>query len=164
VDVVQLHGNEDAATFTGFPLPIIKVLRVGGGASLAGAAAAWSRVACALLLDGAVGGSGVGFDHGEALRALDGSVTGGAGALPLLLAGGLKPASLAATFSALREGGGGGGASSGGGSGAPCWAAVWGADVSSGVESEGGAKGVKDPALVADFVRGVARAWAEGEI
>jgi len=161
LDAVQLHGDERPADFAGFPLPLVKVLRVRGGGEgggpgreLAAAAAAWSHVAAALLLDGAAGGSGVGFDHGAALRALDGAEGADArGALPLLLAGGLKPAALGATFAALRAAGGGSG-----GAAAP-WAAVWGADVSSGVEAEGGEKGVKDPAKVADFVGGVARAW-----
>ena len=73
LDLVQLHGEEAAVDFEGFPLPIVKVLHVrsggggggGGGGraesqALALSAAGWSSVAAVLLLDSAAGGGAPG--------------------------------------------------------------------------------------------------------
>jgi anthranilate synthase/indole-3-glycerol phosphate synthase/phosphoribosylanthranilate isomerase len=167
VDVVQLHGRERARDFAGFALPIVKVLHVEGGGggegggcgagALAAAAAEWSGVAAALLLDSAGGGTGLAFEHAALLPALDGALSalageggGGGGAVPFLLAGGLQPGTLGATLAGLA-----GCAVAGS---ARAWAHVCALDVSSGVEAEGAAKGVKDAAKVAAFVQGVAAA------
>lgn len=85
VDVLQLHGKEDAAAFVGFPVPIIKVMHIAADSTsnstststsdstageveaVAERIAAWSHVAAAILLDSAAsgksGGTGVPFDH-----------------------------------------------------------------------------------------------------
>jgi anthranilate synthase/indole-3-glycerol phosphate synthase/phosphoribosylanthranilate isomerase len=168
LDVVQLHGSERAADFAGLALPIVKVLHVAAGsasasasasaAALAAAAAEWSGVAAVLLLDSAGGGTGCAFEHAALLPALDAALSalaeedgsGGGGGVPFWLAGGLQPGTLGATLGALA-----GCAVAGC---ARAWAHVCALDVSSGVEAEGAAKGVKDGAKVAAFVQGVAAA------
>jgi anthranilate synthase/indole-3-glycerol phosphate synthase/phosphoribosylanthranilate isomerase len=164
LDVVQLHGSERAADFAGLALPIVKVLHVvdsasasASAAALAAAAAEWSSVAAVLLLDSAGGGTGCAFEHAALLPALDAALSalaeeegsGGGGAVPFWLAGGLQPGTLGATLGALA-----GCAVPGS---ARAWAHVCALDVSSGVEAEGAAKGVKDAAKVAAFVQGVVR-------
>ena len=159
LDVAQLHGRECAGDFAGFPLPLIKVLHVeaaegaaalaSGAQALAAQAAQWSAVAAALLLDSSAGGggTGTGFSHALFLPALDSALSalaeGLQGPVPFWLAGGLQPSTLPGALQALRA----------------CvpvaraWAQVGVLDVSSGVEVEGGAKGVKDPAKVEAFLR-----------
>jgi anthranilate synthase/indole-3-glycerol phosphate synthase/phosphoribosylanthranilate isomerase len=140
------------------PLPEDASVRAAVVARVAARAAAWSGVAAALLVDskqaagGSGGGTGAAFDHDAFFSLLDAELGGGgaggagpsagAGAtdarLPLLIAGGLTPSSVAPLLARLR------GCAAGGRAG------VVGVDVSSGVE--GDVKGVKDAGKVAAFV------------
>lgn len=80
---IQLHGDEDAADFSGLPLPVVRAFRKAPDAA---GWAAW-RESFAVLADGAVagayGGTGVAADEGlvDALRSHP----------RLILAGGLGP-------------------------------------------------------------------------
>lgn len=127
LDLLQFHGNEDADYCRGFHRPYLKALRVRADMDLARAAAAY-RDARGLLLDsyrpGVPGGTGETFDWSLIPAHLD---------RPVVLAGGLTPANVAAAVRAVGP------------------AAV---DVSGGVEV---AKGVKDAALIRAFMRGVER-------
>lgn len=120
---VQLHGDEppELAERLRRRLPVIKAFRIGAPDDLA-AVAGFPADAC--LLDarvaGAHGGTGVAWDHGW----LAGRDLG----LPVILAGGLGPATVGAAVAAARP---------------------WAVDTASGVES---APGIKDPALMRAFV------------
>ncbi|WP_424812831.1 phosphoribosylanthranilate isomerase [Roseococcus sp. YIM B11640] len=131
LDILQLHGAETpervAAIRARFGLPVMKAIGIGTEADLA-AIPAFAKVADRLLLD--------------AKPPVDAELPGGNAApfewrlarlapipVPWLLAGGLTPANVAEAIAT---------------SGAP------GVDVSSGVERS---RGVKDPALIADFIR-----------
>lgn len=111
---VQLHGDEppELAERLRARLPVIKAFRVGGPADLVRAR---GYPADAFLLDaavpGAVGGTGVAWDH----RWLAGLDLGA----PVLLAGGLHPGNVAAAARATRP---------------------WAVDAASGVESAPGIK------------------------
>ena len=123
VQVLQLHGDEPPELCLGLGLPVLKALRVRGPESLA-LLDRYAGVACGFLLDAdsaGYGGSGLTFDWGLAARA--------AARVPVVLAGGLTPANVAAAVRAVRP---------------------WGVDVASGVES---APGLKDHDLMARFVR-----------
>ena len=128
-DVLQFHGREPRAFCAGFGKPYIKTLGMDGAADLAGAAAAYPDAA-AILLDshahGAAGGSGRTFDWSRAPRLPQ----------PVILAGGLSAANVAAAVTALRP---------------------HGVDVSSGIEA---APGVKDEAKMREFVKEVRHADA----
>lgn len=123
---VQLHGDEppELAERLRRRVIVIKAFRIAVAADL-------ERVrgypADAYLLDAAVagahGGTGVAWDH----RLLAGRELGA----PLILAGGLTPANVAAAVAAVRP---------------------WAVDTASGVES---APGVKDAALMRAFVAAV---------
>ena len=129
---VQLHGDEppELAERLRRDLPVVRAARIASRADL-------ERLrgypADGFLLDaqvpGAHGGTGHSWDHGL-LAGLD------LGA-PVVLAGGLRPATVAAAIRAVRP---------------------WAVDCASGVES---APGVKDPALMAAFVAAVRRASYE---
>lgn len=120
---IQLHGDEspELAAALRRRIPVIKAFRVGSPADL-------QRIrgypADAYLLDasvpGALGGTGVAWDH----RWLAGADLGA----PVVLAGGLTPANVAAAVAATRP---------------------WAVDTASGVES---APGLKDAALMRAFV------------
>lgn len=120
---VQLSGDEPAAMAAALQreLPVIKAWRVRNAADLAAAAA---YPADALLLDshvpGLAGGSGQAWDH----QLLVGRDLG----RPLMIAGGLRPNTVAAAVAALRP---------------------WAVDVASGVEAT---PGRKDPALMRAFI------------
>ncbi len=131
LDILQLHGEETPARCAElrarFGLPVMKALGVATRADLA-ALAAYAPAVDRFLLD-AKAPPGATRPGGNA-AAFDWSVLAGAAIpRPWLLAGGLTPGNVA---QAIRV------------SGAP------GVDVSSGVER---AKGIKDPALIAGFVR-----------
>ncbi len=125
-DTVQLHGDE-APEELGAVRARFHFSRVMKGFSATAASAArWD--ACnltRLVLDAAQGGSGSAFDHAALAPARAKLRT------PILLAGGLHAGNVAAAIKLLRPDG---------------------VDVSSGVESS---KGVKDPALVRQFIRAV---------
>lgn len=139
IDLLQFHGQESAAFCASFQRPFIKALAMGGSdpAQLA-QPEAWQRlwspwtgpaIPCqGLLLDahqpGESGGQGQVFDWQLWPRSAP---------LPLILAGGLGPANVAAAVRATRP---------------------YAVDVSSGVES---APGIKDHALIYSFVEEVRR-------
>lgn len=125
-DAVQLHGDEppELAAALRREIQVIKAVRVRDAATLDAVAA---YPADAYLLDayvpGEAGGTGAGWDHGL----LAGRDLG----RPVILAGGLAPANVAAAIAATRP---------------------WAVDVASGVEF---APGRKDAALVAALVAAV---------
>ena len=114
LNLLQFHGQEDAAFCRQFGLPYIKALGMGSGPSLASAEQEFADAA-SLLLDshraGEVGGTGQTFDW-AAIPALQ---------LPLVLAGGLDPANVREAVRRVRP---------------------WAVDVSSGVEDAPGVKNV----------------------
>jgi phosphoribosylanthranilate isomerase len=120
LSAVQLHGNESPRECAACVLPVIKAIAVAGPVDaerLAGYAVA------AFLFDSSSrqrGGSGLAFDWGHLARLEV--------AVPVVLAGGLTPANVAAAITAVRP------------------AAV---DVSSGVESS---PGIKDHGAIAAFI------------
>ncbi len=127
LDLLQFHGDEDAAYCAQFGKPWIKAARVKPGFDLLEYAAAFSGVpgVVGLLLDAYVdgyGGGGEAFDWSLIPRSLP---------LPVILSGGLNPGNVA---QAVRE------------------VQPWAVDVSSGVEM---AKGIKDAQKIAEFIAGV---------
>ena len=123
--LLQFHGDESPADCERYGLPFIKAVRMAEGVDLQREAERF-QAACGLLLD-----------------AWHPAVPGGTGErfdwarippdlpLPVILAGGLRPDNVAAAIRQVRP---------------------WAVDVSSGVES---AKGIKDPARMAAFLREV---------
>ncbi len=123
--LLQFHGDESPADCERYGLPFIKAVRMAEGVDLQREAERF-QAACGLLLD-----------------AWHPAVPGGTGErfdwarippdlpLPVILAGGLRPDNVAAAIRQVRP---------------------WAVDVSSGVES---AKGIKDPAKMAAFLREV---------
>jgi phosphoribosylanthranilate isomerase len=139
LDLLQLHGAESparcAAIRARFGIPVMKVLGVAAPADL-DRLADYAPVVDRLLLD-AKAPPGATLPGGNATP-FDWTLTAGrAIPRPWLLAGGLTPGNVAEAIAA---------------SGAP------GVDVASGVEK---ARGVKDPALIAAFLR-AARAAGSG--
>lgn len=123
VQVLQLHGDEPAALCAALPLPVLKGIRVRDEGSLA-LLDRYAGAVAGFLLDAdsaGYGGSGQAFDWALAARA--------AAARPIVLAGGLTPANVAAAVRAVGP---------------------WAVDVASGVES---APGVKDHDLMSRFIR-----------
>jgi len=112
LNLLQFHGQEDAAYCRSFGLPYIKALAMGSRPSLRQAGKAYDD-ASGLLLDshaaGQAGGTGQTFDWAE-ITALE---------LPLILAGGLTPANVRQAVRRVRP---------------------WAVDVSSGVEDAPGIK------------------------
>lgn len=112
LQLLQFHGEEDAAYCAQFGLPYIKAARVKPGLDLVEYAASFPD-ARGLLLDAHVdsyGGAGKTFDWSLIPKRLP---------LPLILSGGLHAGNVAAALSAIRP---------------------WAVDVSSGVESASGIK------------------------
>lgn len=122
VHLLQLHGSETPDYCAQFGVPYIKALRMAPGLDPAAAAASYPAAA-GLLFDAwdplVAGGTGAGFDWSR-LPAL--------GQRPLILAGGLAPANVAAAVRQVRP---------------------YAVDVSSGVET---APGIKDSRLMRDFI------------
>ena len=132
LDLLQFHGDEDAAYCCQFDKPWIKAARVKPGFNLLEYAAAFAGApgVSGLLLDADVegyGGGGQTFDWSLIPRSLP---------LPVILSGGLHPGNVADAVRAVRP---------------------WAVDVSSGVES---AKGIKDAQKITDFIAGVQSAGA----
>lgn len=125
VELLQFHGRETAEFCRSFGRPYMKAVPMGGQADLADYARRHAQAA-ALLLDshaaGQQGGTGKAFDW-SAIPRVDGP--------PLVLAGGLNPANVAAAIRMVRP---------------------YGVDVASGVER---APGIKDPNKMAAFVQEV---------
>ncbi len=137
LDVLQFHGDEPQALCASFGRPYIKAVPVRPDVDLIQYASRY-RDARGILFDafepgGMPGGTGRTFDWNK----LASRVAAGF-SQPLILSGGLKPHNVGAAIRALRP---------------------WAVDVSSGVEESGGDgrphKGIKDPAKIAAFIRGV---------
>lgn len=127
LDLLQFHGDEEAAYCAGFRRPWIKAARVSPKLDLLEYARDFAGApgACGLLLDALVegyGGGGQTFDWSLIPPGLP---------LPLILSGGLNPGNVGEAVRRVRP---------------------WAVDVSSGVER---AKGVKDVQKVIDFIAGV---------
>jgi phosphoribosylanthranilate isomerase len=127
LDLLQFHGDEDAAYCASFGKPWIKAARVKAGFDLLEYASAFAGApgVCGLLLDAHVegyGGGGQTFDWSLIPRSLP---------LPVILSGGLHPGNVVEAVRAVRP---------------------WAVDVSSGVES---ARGIKDVQKINEFIAGV---------
>ncbi len=127
-DLLQFHGEETPAFCRAFGAPYLKAVRVRAGVDLLQSATLYAD-ARGLLLDAwsaaAHGGTGERFDWSLIPAALP---------RPVILAGGLSPANVAAAVRQVRP---------------------WAVDVSSGVEA---AKGIKDAARIAAFMKEVRNA------
>ena len=127
LDLLQFHGDEDAAYCAQFGRPWIKAARVKPGFDLLKYAAAFAEAPgiSGLLLDAHVegyGGGGKTFDWSLIPRSLP---------LPVILSGGLHPGNVVEAVRAVRP---------------------WAVDVSSGVEA---ARGIKDAQKITEFIDGV---------
>jgi phosphoribosylanthranilate isomerase len=139
LNLLQFHGDEDAVYCEQFGLPWIKAARVRPGVDLLECAASFKDAVgfSGLLLDAYVdgfGGAGTSFDWSLIPRAMD---------VPIILSGGLHPGNVAAGIDAVRP---------------------WAVDVSSGVEIEGGPKGIKDARKIEQFIAGVRNADAGSSV
>jgi phosphoribosylanthranilate isomerase len=137
LDVLQFHGDEPQPLCASFGRPYIKAVPVRSDVDLLQYASRY-RDARGMLFDafepgGMPGGTGRSFDWQALAMRLDAGL-----AQPLILSGGLTPNNVGAAIRALRP---------------------WAVDVSSGVEESGDDgrphKGIKDPAKIAAFIRGV---------
>lgn len=125
LDLLQFHGREPAEYCRAFGRRYVKALAVSAGSDPAAQAARYPDAA-AWLFDTAVDGR-----SGGTGRTFDWGHLPQGLERPVILAGGLDPDNVAAAVRAVRP---------------------YAVDVSSGVEA---AKGIKDPARMAAFMRGV---------
>lgn len=123
--LLQFHGDEAPEFCAGFGLEYIKAARVRPGLDLVQYASRHGA-ARGLLLDAYVPGA-----HGGTGQSFDWSLIPRDLPLPLVLSGGLDASNVAEAVRRVRP---------------------WAVDVSSGVES---ARGIKDPARISAFIRGV---------
>ena len=137
LDLLQFHGDEPQELCASFARPYIKAVPVRPEVDLLQYASRY-RDARGMLFDafepgGMPGGTGRTFDWQALAARLDAGLV-----QPLILSGGLAPHNVGAAIRALRP---------------------WAVDVSSGVEESGDDgrphKGIKDPAKIAAFIRGV---------
>ncbi len=130
-DLVQFHGNEDAAFCESFGIRYTRAIGMQGDVDV-GAIAAHHVRAVGFVLDGhppgQQGGRGQAFDWSRVPRALG---------RPILLAGGLSPSNVVEAIRAVRP---------------------WAVDLASGVES---APGIKDAGKLRAFFAAVRAADAE---
>ena len=126
--LLQFHGDEPPALCESFDFPYIKAAKVRHGVDLLQYTRRY-RTAKGLLLDAFVDGS-----HGGTGSTFDWELIPDQLPLPLILAGGLHSDNVADAIRRVRP---------------------WAVDVSSGVEA---AKGIKDAARIAAFIRGVRNA------
>lgn len=129
LQLLQFHGDEDAAYCRQFKRPYIKAARVRPELDLLEYAARFPD-ACGLLLDAYVEG------YGGAGQRFDWSLVPDSLPLPLILSGGLDADNIGAAIETLKP---------------------WAVDVSSGVEVPG-LKGIKDAVRIAAFINGVRNA------
>ena len=127
LDLLQFHGDEDAAYCSQFGKAWIKAARMKPGFDLLEYASAFAAAqgVSGLLLDADVagyGGGGKTFDWSLIPRSLP---------LPVILSGGLHPGNIAQAVRAVRP---------------------WAVDVSSGVEA---VRGIKDVQKINEFIGGV---------
>ena len=132
LDLLQFHGDEDAAYCAAFGRPWIKAARVRPGFDLLEYASLFAKApgVSGLLLDAHVegyGGGGKTFDWTLIPRKLS---------LPVILSGGLHPGNVVEAVRTVRP---------------------WAVDVSSGVEA---ARGIKDAQKIIEFIAGVREADA----
>jgi phosphoribosylanthranilate isomerase len=123
LDSLQFHGSESGAFGASFGKPFMKAIRVREALDMAALTAEYAHACCLLLdayVEGTAGGTG---------REFDWSLWPRNSQLPLVLAGGLTPETVAAAVLRLRP---------------------WGVDVSGGVE--GARKGEKDAGKVRRFI------------
>jgi phosphoribosylanthranilate isomerase len=141
LDLLQFHGDEPQALCASFSRPYIKAVPVRPGVDLLQYASRY-RDARGILFDafepgGMPGGTGRTFDW-QALASRLAARQDAGPAQPLILSGGLTPENVGAAIRALRP---------------------WAVDVSGGVEIRGDdgmpRKGIKDPARIGAFIRGV---------
>jgi phosphoribosylanthranilate isomerase len=123
--LLQFHGDETPEFCSGFGPDYIKAARVRPGLDLVQYAARYGA-ARGLLLDAFVPGA-----HGGTGQSFDWALIPRELPLPVVLSGGLDASNVAEAVRRVRP---------------------WAVDVSSGVES---AKGIKDPARISAFIRGV---------
>jgi phosphoribosylanthranilate isomerase len=123
--LLQFHGDETPEFCSGFGPDYIKAARVRPGLDLVQYAARYGA-ARGLLLDAFVPGA-----HGGTGQSFDWALIPRELPLPVVLSGGLEASNIAEAVRRVRP---------------------WAVDVSSGVES---AKGIKDPARISAFIRGV---------
>jgi phosphoribosylanthranilate isomerase len=128
LDVLQFHGEEEAEFCSQFGRPYLKAVRVRAGTDLLQCAARY-RSARGLLLDAFVEGV-----HGGTGASFDWALIPHGLPLPVILSGGLHPGNAAEAVKRVRP---------------------YAVDVSSGVES---AKGIKDAAKIAAFIKEVRQA------
>ncbi|MEO8165449.1 MAG: phosphoribosylanthranilate isomerase [Betaproteobacteria bacterium] len=126
--LLQFHGNETPEYCSSFGMPYIKAAKVRPGMDLLQYARHY-ETAKGLLLDAFVDGS-----HGGTGSTFDWALIPDQLPLPLILAGGLHQDNVTDAIRRVRP---------------------WAVDVSSGVEA---AKGIKDAARIAAFIRGVRNA------
>jgi phosphoribosylanthranilate isomerase len=126
--MLQFHGNEDPEFCAQFAVPYVKAVRVRAGVDLLQYARLYAD-AKGLLLDAYVEGISGGTGASFDWELIPNNIP-----LPLILAGGLTPENVTEAIRRVRP---------------------WAVDVASGVES---AKGIKDAAKVAAFVRGARNA------
>jgi len=123
LDLLQFHGDESVQQCEAFGRPYIKALRVKAGDDIAAQVARYPSAQGILLdayVEGVPGGTGEAFDWSLIPQALS---------KPLILAGGLRPDSVAEAVSRVRP---------------------YAVDVSGGVEAS---KGVKDVEKIGAFIR-----------
>jgi phosphoribosylanthranilate isomerase len=121
LSLLQFHGTEEAEFCRQFGRPYIKAVCLAAGATVASAGKAFPDAAALLVDSHAPGGHG-GTGKTASWQGLS------VGALPLILAGGLSPANVAAAVNLVKP---------------------WAVDVSSGVET---APGIKDAAAIRRFI------------
>ena len=125
LDVLQFHGDEPPEFCAQFDAPYIKAVRMRAEVNLLEYARRYER-ARGLLLDAFVSGA-----QGGTGQRFDWTLIPEKVPLPIILSGGLDPGNVVEAIRCVRP---------------------WAVDVSSGVEA---AKGIKDPAQILAFIKGV---------
>jgi phosphoribosylanthranilate isomerase len=128
LDYLQFHGDESPAYCAQFGVPYLKAVRVKPGMDLLQYASEF-KTAKALLLDAYVKGVPGGTGQQFDWQLIPKDLS-----LPVILSGGLGPENVTVAIESVRP---------------------WAVDVSSGVEA---GKGIKDPAKIEQFMRGVRNA------